>query len=74
MTYLDKVNIGSIVEQSSHVVTQSVVLPQTLGQAVHSLLRTSDGDQVVDPGLWTPLSQASHEKAALGEPNCMGTI
>ena len=64
---LDPANIGAIVEKSPHVVTQPVVLPQALGQAVHSLLGSSDGDQVVNPRLRTSLGQTANEEAALGK-------
>ena len=71
---LDPAGVSSIVEESPHVVTQSVVLSKTLGQTIHTLLRSSYGDQIDDPGTGTPLSQTSDEETSLREANCMVTI
>ena len=67
-------DVGAIVEESPGVVTQRVVLAQTLGQPVHPLLRPPYGDQAVYPGAGTPLGQAPHEQPALGEANSVITI
>ena len=67
-------HVGPVVEKSPDVVTQLVILPETLGQSIHPLLGASYGHEVVHLGLRTSLGQTSYEEAALGEAHCMVTI
>lgn len=67
-------HVGPVVEKSPDVVTQLVILPETLGQSIHPLLGASYGHEVVYLGLRTSLGQTSYKEAALGEAHCMVTI
>ena len=71
---LDPPNVGSVVEKSSNIITQLVILSQTLGKAIHSLLGSSYRHQVVDLGMRTSLSQTSYKETTLREADSVVSI
>ena len=85
---LNKVNIGSVVEEISDEnidiiiesylapddVTEEVHLSRTVGEAKHSLVLSSECDQVLHPGLGTPLRHCSEKLSTLRESNSIVSL